>query len=344
MLSHMHKLLFATCFLGFTLSASSDFKMEKILTDAKKIIKISKQVTEKVEAVINTIKIVDDKIVIDELVSDPDIELCIDYIHDNPTILQALQGSLRPKPNMLAKAVQLYTGISTAGLHKLQGAILGIAGYKIVALTANALMPSTVCSILPTGYMAVAAVSAIGCAGYLVYKYMPVPTTIFETAVSKSVHLASKIAPYIGIGLAGSLQAVQAQNNHAIVQPMARDLIKTITAKQKELLSQKNILLLAYLFPELLLQEIKFLDALSEHQIDLMYNLFDTRAPDKKNKFFEQFVQALTPDQVKIIKPNNKLLLALFNPAILHLSQNKLFLESLTDKQSELLAAALKSS
>lgn len=315
--------------------------MEQLLVDAKQFVEQSKEAVKKAEILLSKIKINDGKLELDALVPDENIEDLIELIHENPLILKAVQDSLKPKQTMFVKFLQVYTGATTETLHKVYGAIMGIAGFKICALTANALMPSTICAVLPTGYWAIPAISVIGAAGYMVHKYMPIPTTFFETAISKSIHALSKIAPYIGIGLAESVQATQKQFNLELIQPMARDLLRSITVRQKTLLSQKNILVLAYLFPEVLIHEIKFLNALNEEQIKIIYNLFEARAQHRKSEKFEAFARTVSVDQVSLLKPSNKLLLGLFNPQVIHAAENAEFLKTLTNQQAELLLGAL---
>jgi hypothetical protein len=341
-----YKLRISLCSI-FLLLSPSTFSMDSKFGELKEFVQMSKDTIQQLDTFLSKIKIIND-----EIKFTPDenedyeclFEWLIKHLNTNKNILNLINGACKPKPSRCAQLTAWYTKIPTATLNKIQGAIMGIAGLKALTLATNALMPATICSILPTGSLAVGAISSLGLVAYGVYKYMPIPNQFWESALHKVTHVAIKAAPYLGIGLASSIKAAQQIHENKDIRDLYLELYTTLTEQQKKLLSQKHLLVIALFNPAILIDEIAFLNALTHDQITLISALFELCVPDRKNLLFDAFAKTLTNKQIELLnKPTNKILLGLFNPLFLQAAENSDFIKSLTaDQQAQFLACVNK--
>lgn len=242
------------------------------------------------------------------------------FLSKYPLVLEALKEAREADAksrSLKVKLVDYITGLPNHVLHQRKGFALGIITCCLGFVSYNALQPNTLCEIAPQGvYPALLAVASLYAAPKI-FNVIKLPTNGLEALTMKLINLGLKIMPWAPV-VHKVLEKREVQLNHAVTVESLdyyKQLIDSLKVEQKTLLSKSWMLLRIQVNPRALLGELTFLDSLDNDQMYYAYQ-FLLLSGTKPHKDFETLKASLNAEQTAAIQPENRELLAEYNPLI----------------------------
>ncbi len=311
---------------------------EKLLDKAKSSVGSAQNILNQAQGALDRIVITDGKIDVSDVVPDEQIKEAIDFFNENPEVLEILKEAAFGRSSWKTKLAQLFTSIPAHILHQCKGFFLGIAVAGLAGLSMNALYPDTLCQSAPQGAFACAMIGLFSVIAAKLYGMLSIPESFDQILLHRAFNIATRLAPLCVTD--NNDESVTTQITPTL-QKSFKDFVSTLTQNQKRKLSAPYILLQAQIDARILFDEIPFLDCLTSEQVASLFVYLHNSFPASAYENFDEFAHGLTTDQLSYLDPDNKILLASFNPKLLLTDNNTEFLATLSSSQTDELSSLL---